>query len=121
MKAEEMPSKTEVKVLQIPFRFNYQFGSLDSVKFLDHYSESKTEEFILSDWKHVVELKWRNSKVLLTLLALLYWCLMISCTLSVIFLPESDVVKKVTVCLVLVILLYELLQITAYSGYKISK
>lgn len=111
-------SKTEVRVLRVPFKYQFQMGSEDSLKLLDNYSESNTEEFILSPWKEKVKQKWRRGKLMLLTLASIYWLFMISCTLSVIFNPKSTLFQNLTVSLLGVILFYEIIQITSYLVYN---
>lgn len=102
----------------MPFKYQFQMGSEDSLKLLDNYSESNTEEFILSPWKETVKQKWRRGKAMLLTLACIYWLFMISCTLSVVFNPKSELFQNLTVGLLGVILFYEIIQILSYFVYN---
>ena len=114
-------SKTEVKVLRIPFKYDFSIGSLDSLRLLDYFSESKTEEFVLSTWKEIIRIKWKKEKWAMIFIAILYWFFMVACTLSVVFYPGSVIARNFTVSALIIILIYEFIQILAYSVYKISK
>lgn len=111
-------SKTEVKIIQVPFKYDFRTGSADSLKLLDCFSESNTEEFVLSPWKEVVKSKWYKGKPWLITIALIYWMFMISCTISVVFFPKSNDWQTLTVSLLCVILAYEIVQITSYLVYN---
>jgi hypothetical protein len=111
-------SKTEVRILCIPFKYEFQMGSSDSLKLLDNFSESNTEEFVLSPWREVVKYKWKRGKFALLTFAWIYWFFMISCTLSVIFNPKSVLFQNMTVSLLCIILFYEITQITSYLVYS---
>ena len=111
-------SKTEVKILCIPFKYEFQMGSSDSLKLLDNFSESNTEEFVLSPWKEVIKNKWKRGKATLLTLACIYWFFMISCTVSVVFQPTSILAQNLTVGLLCIILFYEIIQITSYLVYN---
>ena len=102
----------------IPFKYDFQLGTPDSLQLLDCFSESNTEEFVLSPWKEVIKSKWKRGKPALLTLAVIYWCFMISCTLSVIFQIKSFEFQHITVALLGVILAYEIVQITAYFVYN---
>lgn len=107
-----------MRILRVPFKYQFQMGSSDSLKLLDNYSESNTEEFVLSPWKETVKHKWRQGKPFLLTLACVYWAFMVACTLSVVFDPTSGLFQDLTVGLLCVILSYEIVQIIAYMVYK---
>ena len=113
--------KREVKVFQIPFKYNYTAGSPDSIRFLNSYSTSTEEEFILSEWKELIVFKWKSHVGFHIILAVLFWALTVIATISMVFLPHSILYRDLSICFVLAFVLFEIVQIVAYSAFDIVK
>lgn len=114
-------SKLEVFTKQVPFKYSYKFASPDSINFLMSYSESKSEEFIISDWKHLIKNKWRSQRALHICISLVYWIFTILNTVTIIFMPESKVLKFTTFIYIFVLMFYEVIEIISYSCISFSK
>lgn len=118
---QEGLTKTEVLSFQIPFKYSYKMGTPDSVRFLDTYSQSNTEEFILSEWKEVIIHKWKSHRVFHSFFALLYWLFTIITTYSVIFKRDSELMELISLGFVAFFILFEILQVVSYSAFKIKR
>jgi hypothetical protein len=118
--SRDTPS-TEVQCWQIPFKYCYNVGTPDSVRLLHAYSTSKTEEFVLSQWKQVIADKWYFQKSAHMLMAFLYWILTGLCTLSVVFYKDSTFLVKGSLGLIAGFVFFEVLQITSYCSFKIKR
>ena len=112
-------SKSETCTVQIPFHFEYARGSVDSLCFLRNYSESRCEEFVLSDWKEVILFKWRTSFFFQLILATFYWVSTLLVTLSMVFYPRSHALWGLSVGFISAFVLFEVLQILAYSANEL--
>lgn len=118
---DQTRTKSEVVSFQIPFKYSYKVGTPDSVRFLDTYSQSTTEEFILSEWKEVVTQKWRSHRLVHILMAILYWIFTIFTILSVIFFQKTVIFEGVSLSFICFFILYEILQVISYSAFKIKR
>ena len=114
-------TKTEVVSFQIPFKYSYKIGTPDSVKFLDAYSQSNTEEFILSEWKEVIIHKWKSHRLFHIMVAILYWVFTIFTTLSIIFFKSSYLFEIISLSFIGIFILFEILQVISYSAFKIKR
>lgn len=38
--------------------YDFQQGTKESLEFLENYADSKSNEFILSNWKIIIDYKW---------------------------------------------------------------
>lgn len=110
--------KSEVEVITVPFKFNYAAGTEDSIAFLDAYSDSKCEEFIMSDWKEIISDKWRQMKIPYLLYLSFFYAYIICFTISAVFLPNSNAIRIVALILNCVFIIYEIIQIMVYCSYK---
>lgn len=113
--------KREVKVFQVPFKYNYRAGSPDSIRFLDAYATSNEEEFILSEWKELIISKWRSHVVLHIIKTVLFWALTVIATISMVFLPERVLYRDLSIFFVLGFVLFEIVEFVAYSSFHIVK
>jgi hypothetical protein len=114
-------TKSEVISFQIPFKYSYKVGSPDSIRFLDTYSESNTEEFILSQWKEVVIHKWRKYRMFHVFTAILYWVFTIFTILSIIFFQTSILFEFISLGFIGFFIIFEILQVISYSAFKIKR
>lgn len=114
-------TKSEVVSFQIPFKYSYKVGTPDSVRFLDTFSQSTTEEFILSEWKEVVTHKWRSHRLVHILMAVLYWIFAVFTILSVVFFQKTFIFEAVSLSFICFFILYEILQVISYSAFKIKR
>lgn len=114
-------TKREVVSFQIPFKYSYGAGTPDSVEFLDTYSQSNTEEFILSQWKEVIIDKWRSHRLMHVFLAFLYWVFTIVATLSVVFFKRTLFLQIGSLSFISFFILFEILQLISYSAFKIKR
>lgn len=111
----------EVLVNKVPFKFNYKMGTYDSLCFLKCYSSSDHEEFILSDWKEVVNMKWEKCFPIYILLTLIYWIFTIFVTLSIVFYPEVRFFRLANIALIFFFLIYEIIEILSYSSFNLRR
>ena len=114
-------TKSEVVSFQIPFKYSYKVGTPDSVKFLDTFSQSNTEEFILSEWKEVIIDKWSRHRLIHILLAILYWVFTLVTTLSMIFFRRIFTLEIVSLSFIAFFILFEFLQVISYTAFNIKR
>lgn len=50
---------TPTKFFRINGIFQFEIGTEESIYFLEHYSESKVNDFVLSNWKYIIDYKWK--------------------------------------------------------------
>ena len=120
-KKSKKNTRSEVSVYTIPFKYSYQAGTPDSLKFLDKYSESISEEFILSDWKEVIIFKWNQHKAVHIIFAIIFWAFTMCTILSMIFFPDSKPLQYVSIGFIFLLLLFEILQLISYATFKVTK
>jgi hypothetical protein len=98
----------------ILIKCNFLKGSQDSLDFLHHYSESKFDEFVLSDWMALLFVKWNESRHL-------YWIHSAVLVLGTIFLTASVYFHKEPIivfpCLgvLLLLLMFEFMSMFIYK------
>lgn len=110
--------KSEVDIFTVPFRYDYSAGSEDSVIFLEKYSESKSEEFISSNWKHLIAFKWKAIKIINILIALLFFCFLIFAMLTIVFEEKNDDYDYYLLAFTIVFIVIEFIQLMAYLVYN---
>jgi hypothetical protein len=109
-----------VVTYEIPFKYSFAAGSFGSINFLYHFSKSNNEDFVLSQWKNLVIVKWRQQLPLQMMLAVVYWVFMGLVITSMVFSRENVEVKFVSLGLIGLLFLFELLQIISYCPFKIK-
>jgi hypothetical protein len=119
--AQDTITKSEIISFQIPFKYSYTAGTPDSVNFLDTYSQSNTEEFILSEWKEVIIDKWGHHRIIHVFLAVLYWLFTIIATLSVVFFNQSILFEYISLGCIFFFVLLEIIQMISYSAFKVKR
>jgi hypothetical protein len=112
--------KKDVITYEIPFKYSFAAGSLGSVNFLFNYSESHNEDFVLSQWKNLIIVKWRNQLPLQIMIAMIYWIFTVFVISSMVFARESKEVMYVSLGLMGLLFLFELLQVISYFSFKIK-
>lgn len=80
--------KSQIEVFRVNGYYNFSRGSSDSLNFLLSYSNSNIKEFVLSDFKKIIHIKWNHSKRFFYTLATAYWTYCLFLTL-LIFNPFS--------------------------------
>ena len=110
--------KSEIDVLSVPFKYNYNIGTEDSATFIYNYSISQSQDFILSDWKQIVRTKWRKIKIPYIVLALIYFTYMILFTINCTLYPESKALIFFSLLFNIMLMILELIQMITYFAYK---
>lgn len=87
--------------------YSFKTGSKESLEFLLNFSKSKSKEFVLSDWRFIIDYKWNNLFWNLIPTTLLIWILAIFYSLYLLF-PESNYYFMVTLVALFLNLMYEL-------------
>jgi hypothetical protein len=114
------PDEKDVITYEIPFKYSFAAGSLESIKFLYNFSESHDEDFLLSQWKNVVLIKWREQLPLQIFMSVVYWLFTIFVMTSMIFAKETVEVKYISLLLMGVLLIFEFLQFISYCNFNIT-
>jgi hypothetical protein len=117
---ENDSNKKDVITYKIPFKYSFESGSPGSVMFLNNYSDSNNEEFLLSQWKNLVILKWKNQLFLQVMIAVLYWTFTGFVIASMIFVRDTAIIKYASLGLMVILFFFELLQFIAYCTYNIK-
>ena len=112
--------KSEVEIKSVPFKYNYDFGSQDSITFIYNYSNSENEDFILSDWREIVKNKWIAVKFPYMFLTLCYFSYMLFFLLSSVFYPRTDGLRTIALVFNIILIIYEVIQMITYFGFKPS-
>jgi hypothetical protein len=105
---------------EIPFKYSFAPGSFGSINFLYNFSESNSEDFLLSQWKNLVIVKWRQQLPLQIMIAVVNWVFTGCVMTSMVFARETKEIKYISLGLTGVLLLFELLQLISYSSFKIK-
>jgi hypothetical protein len=119
-KNQNETEKKDVVTYGIPFKYSFAAGSFGSVNFLHNYSESNNEDFLLSQWKNLVIMKWKQQLPLQIMIAAIYWVFTIFVITSMVFTREIKEVKYISLGLMGLLFLFELLQIISYCSFKIK-
>ena len=74
MNEEKNNSKfQETFFYSLNFPYNFVLGSEDSLLFLKKYKNSKNPSFILSEFRHLINYKWRKIRKIVLILAIIFW------------------------------------------------
>jgi hypothetical protein len=111
-------SKREISITAVPFKYNYSMGTDDSVMLVNRFAHSRTEDFILSDWKQIILTKWSQSKFPYILFFLVYFGFLSLATLSLVFFKSNELLRYITMGVSLAFLFYEILRLITYLTYK---
>ena len=114
---KKIKDKKKTKALWRPtqfFRINgfYSFeeGSVESVNFLENYYKSQNHEFILSNWRYIIDYKWQKVYAYLVPQACLNWTHSLFFSLFLIY-PEFIYFYFVDGGLLLLSIIYEMLSL----------
>ena len=110
--------KSEVTIKSVPFKYNYNVGTEDSVTFIYNYSKTENQDFILSDWKEIVKSKWVAAKFPYMFLTFCYFSYMIFFLLSSVFYNDTVGLRAISLFLNVVLIIFELIQMLTYFSYK---
>ena len=111
-------SKSEISVTTVPFKYNYRLGTEDSAMLIDRFSQTASDEFILSDWKEIINLKWKRIKFAYLVLFLIFYVFLVFITLSLSFLKESQLCRWFSMGLDTLFLIYEIFRFLTFAAYK---
>jgi hypothetical protein len=112
--------KSEVTIKSVPFKYNYDFGTEDSVTFIYNYSNSENEDFILSDWKQIVKKKWIGVKFPYIFVTFCYFAYMLFFVLSTVFYDKTKGLRTIALIFNIILIFFEVIQMITYFGYKPS-
>jgi hypothetical protein len=110
--------KSEVSIKSVPFKYNYNYGTEDSVTFVYNYSTSENQDFILSDWKEIIGSKWKGVKFPYIFLTFCYFSYTIFFLLSSVFYNDIKGLRGVSILFNVLLIFFELVQMITYFSYK---
>jgi hypothetical protein len=111
-------SKNEISVSTVPFKYNYSIGTEDSVMFVDRFAASNSDDFILSDWKEIINIKWIQFKIPYIILFLIFYTFLVFITLSLCFLKKNQLCRWVSIWLDAFFMVYEVFRFFTFATYK---
>jgi hypothetical protein len=109
--------KSEIDVYSVPFKYNYNIGTEDSTTFIYNFSISKSQDFILSEWKQIVRAKWKEVKIPYIILTLTFFTYMIMFTLNCTLFPTSQAFTFFSLLFNIILIIFELIQMITYFAY----
>lgn len=110
----------EIQTKSLPIKIDLSLGSPDIIQILFYYSFSKSEKFILSDWKFIIQNRWNRFWGLHLARALLFWALSLSFMLYAIFFPTSQALRYFSLIMSLTTLVYEFFRFVGFCFFKVS-
>jgi hypothetical protein len=113
-------NKKDVVTYEVPFKYSFEAGTFGSIKFLHNYSESHNQDFLLSQWKNLVVVKWRQQLPLQVMIAVVNWLFTLSVMTSMILARDTRQVKYLSIALTLALFVFEILQFVSYCSFKVS-
>lgn len=116
--ARENSLKFEVDILHLPFEFDFSIGCLDSLKFLMYYSESKSKEFILSEWKSLIFYKWGKSKYFWFVITFLYFLFLFLSTMVIVFREHNIVYTNLLYAIISFFIIVEIIEVISYIRFN---
>lgn len=118
MSNDNQISKREISVAAVPFKYNYDIGTDDSVMLINRYSHTRSEDLILSDWKEIIKIKWANTKPFYILFFVLYFAFLALTTLSLAFFKSNQLLRFIAMGFSIAFMFYELLRLITFLTYK---
>ena len=118
MAKTQLQVKSEIEILSIPFNYDFTQGSKDAIHLLDIYSNSKSDSFVESEWKHFILMRWSKAKIFhfgISIIILFYIALL---NISLVFLKNEIYVPKAGLILGFTLLLVCFLHFVPYTFYK---
>lgn len=121
LKKKEICDKKKLKscytdIYKINGYYNFKSGSDDALNFLYRYSQSNVDDFILSDWRRIINYKWDSCRKYFSTLAFFYWSYMLFLILFI-FNPEVIAFFYTGIVLVSLLLVYELIPLIIFPKY----
>ena len=120
-KLKELPKEKVVDAFHFDMEYCYDTGSWDSLRLLDEYSRSESEEMVTGVWRELVASKWDHFYWVNVLHFCLYYVFTGIVTLLMIFLPESRVLLVVYYVFNSLYIVFEVVQVVAYCVYKFRR
>ena len=106
-----------VQSVTLPFNLNLSVGSFESVNLSKYFSSSSCDDFVESDFKHLIEQKWKNLRLFHYLHTLNYSLFILFFILSNVFYKELLSLRVISSVLIILILLLELLEFVSSFRY----
>ena len=100
----------------IEIKSNFKTGSEDSLEFFQSYSECQFDDFVLSNWRCLIEIKWKNLRYYYWIYSLILTVTTVLLTLMAYYFKELIIVIP-CMFLLLILLLYEIASILFYPRY----
>lgn len=111
-------NKTEVEVFCPEIPIDFKYGSLDSMLFLDNYSNTPSSDFLTSEWKFLMFQKWYFIKFIYLLIFSLYFWFIVLFTLSTVFFKDNAELRYVTYVPIGLLILFEVLEIISFISFN---
>jgi WD40 repeat protein len=108
--------KSEIEIIKVSGFYNFDKGSSDSLNFLMCYSKSRIKEFVLSDFKRIIHIKWNQSRLFFFALASAYWSYCILFTL-LIFNPHSAWLFYLNFAVICLFIFYEIIPLILFPNF----
>jgi hypothetical protein len=124
LKKKKTPNPKKGKVVDayhFNLEYSYETGSIDSLKFLDNYSNSNSEQFVVGLWGEVIAEKWSHFYWVNVLNFFLYWAFTGIITMLMIFWPNHKTLLIVYYVFNILYIIYELIQVISYSYYHFKR
>jgi hypothetical protein len=121
MIAKNAKKREDVVFYSLPFEYSFKAGTPDSVDFLYAFSNFTVDDLVTSQWKEIVLHKWNQQVGLHIFFAVLYWIYTIISTASLIFYKEVEALKITCFAFIAFFLLFDILQLITFSGFKVIK
>lgn len=104
----------QVEFYLIRGEYNFDIGSEASLNFLESYMNCELDEFTMSDWRHIVKLKWQKLRYFYWLQSIVFIAQSILVT-ALFFFPDNFGLFAAIEILLFLTLFYEVLSIAFYS------
>jgi WD40 repeat protein len=112
-------NNTYTEVFRINGFYNFERGSDDTLNFLYRYGTSNVDEFVLSNWRHLIAYKWKAVENPFRLMAILYFTFLFS--FNLLLMHPHEITWLITTAVALgILVLYELVPMLAYKQYYFS-
>ena len=126
---EDDDDRQRIDILYAPFEYDFSIGSMESLNFLDKYTTTKSDDFVLSDWRHLISMKWSSLKYFYAFNGLIYYIYMFFCTYSIVFnldiafdgTVKGEKLPAIRYCAQgfnIIVTFLEVLQMIAYCTFK---
>jgi hypothetical protein len=116
----EINSDNQVIFFELKAKYDFSTGSKSSLNFLRFYSKCADKEFILSNWRYVIKIKWQSLRYFYWMQAFLYISQVILFTANY-FYDTFLGLYLVNLILLICFLIYELFSIWFYPRYYFNQ